>query len=463
MKKIVLLVFLICTLFLKAQNSVPNGGFENWTTVTSNHPTNYDFNSNRDKLGVFNINKTTGYTGNFGVELKTVSLDGIRMAYMLNENPQSEDPSTWRGGIPYNQIPTGFQGYYKYNQASGDQGMVIITFSKNGTKIGVYFANLGGLHTEYTPFNFTFSPALTQTPDSVIIAFASSGFSGAVEGSTLAIDNISFTGVASQPVLMNGDFEQWTDVVIESLNDWLNHNYDDNQMKKTTDAHKGNFALELKTFLGEEGDRPKASPGHTMTGYYQDHCNGNCYPQGGYPFTNQNDVLEFYYKYSPVGTDQAEVALYFKKKNSGRDGWYGYASLPATSQYTLAEVPINIDFIPDTVIVQFMSSRGGDLVSMANIGSTLKVDDVCFRSQKTGLHNLITKEFNIHPNPVDKSFNLPNNLAIDEIIITDVRGSKVLNVKNTNKNIDVSMLQRGVYFVILNTKDAIHKAKLIKK
>lgn len=450
-------MFLIC-----AQNSVPNGSFENWTTITSSHPTNYDFNSNRDDMGVFNINKTTGYTGNYGVELKTVSADGIRMAYLLNENPPSQDPSTWHGGIPCTQIPTGIQGFYKYNQASGDQGMVIVTFSKNGTNIGVYSANLGGLHTEYTPFNLSFSPALAQTPDSVIIAFASSGFSGAVVGSTLVVDNISFTGVASQPALMNGDFEQWTAVVMESLNDWLNHNYDDNQMKKTTDAFKGNFALELKTFVGEQNDRPKAQSGHTMTGYYNDNCGGNCYPQGGYPFTNQTDVLEFYYKYQPVGNDQGEVNLYFKKKNSGQDAWYANAFLPATSQYTFVEVPINLQFVPDTVIIQFMSSRG-DLVSMSNIGSTLKIDEVYFRSQKTGLYNLITKEITIFPNPVDKTFNLPNNLSIDKITISDIRGAKVMSIKNVSYQVDVSTLQKGIYIVMIETKDGIYKGKLLKK
>lgn len=462
MKKIILLVSVFCVLYLlQAQNSVPNGGFENWTSVTSSHPTNYDFNSNKDEMGVFNVNKTTGYSGSFGVELKTVSADGIRMAYMLNENPQSEDPSTWHGGIPFSQIPTGIQGYYKYNQASGDQGMVIVVFSKNGTNIGVYSANLGGLHTEYTPFNFTFSPALTQTPDSVIIAFASSGFSGAVEGSTLVIDNISFTGVASQPALMYGDFEQWTDVTIENPVNWKSQNT--GGIFKTTDAHKGGYALELKTYLGEEDNVPRARPAQIMTaGYYPKDCNGNCYPIGGFPFTNQSDVLEFYYKYAPTGNIQANVGLYFKKKNSGMDGWYGGTNLSASSHYTFVEIPINLGFVPDSVIIQINSSNWENS-ALSFVGSDLKIDEMRFRSQNTSLYNVFNKEINISPNPTEKGFFIEKELNIENISITDVKGAKVLNQENINNYVNVSNLQRGVYIVMLQSKDGTYKGKLIKK
>lgn len=462
MKKIILLFFLLSVFVLQAQVSIPNGGFENWTTTTYSYPANYDFNSNSSD-GLFNLNKTTGYTGNYGVELKTVLNDGVRMAFMLNETPPSEDPTTWHGGIPYNQIPTGLQGYYKYNVASGDLGMAIIVFSKNGVNIGTYYYTLGGLHTNYTAFNFTFSPALSVTPDSVIVAFASSGFSGAQEGSTLIVDNISFTGVTSQPELLSGDFEQWTDVTTENLVAW-NADYDDHNIHsiKTTDTHSGNYAVELKTYLAEHEDQPAPQSAQVMNGYYSDNCNGNCYPLGGSPFNNQTDVLEFYYKYQPAGTDHANVGLYFKKKGSGMDGWYGGADLYASSAYKYAEVPINLPFVPDSIIIQFQSSNW-NTISMANIGSTLKIDDIIFRSQKTGINDISAKEVTFYPNPADKGFYLPKDLIVDEITISDIRGAKILNSSDVNNYVDVSNLPKGIYIVRLQTKEGVYIGKLMKK
>ncbi|VBB45166.1 exported hypothetical protein [uncultured Paludibacter sp.] len=391
MKKIILLFFLFCALVLQSQNSVPNGGFENWTTTTYSYPTNYSVNVNKDgieKGGIFPLTKAAGFQSSYGVQLQTTSELG--MAFFLNYDPQGQDPSTWHGGIQYNQKPTGIQGYYKYNVASGDQGLAIIVFSKNGENVGAYTYNLGGLHSDYTAFNFTFSPALTVTPDSVIIAFASSGFSGAQVGSTLILDKISFTGVTSQPTLLNGDFEQWTDVTVDNLTDWYNNNYGSgDEMKKTTDAHTGTYAVELKTYLGEENNQPKAQSAQLMNGYYGDNCDGNCYPLGGYPFTNQSDVLEFYYKYIPVGNDVASVDLYFKKKNSGYDGWYAHTELNASPNgYTYAEIPFDLWFVPDSVIIQF-SSSSWNTVSMSTIGSTLKIDDVVFRSQKNNVYKTL--------------------------------------------------------------------------
>ncbi len=380
MKKVVafISVFSFCFL-LHAQNSVPNGNFESWTLFSFSYPTNYEFNSNREDDGEISISKTVGYTGNFGVEIKTLPGDNPETSYMLNNNVEDNNPAMWHGGIPYAQKPLGIQGYYKYNVATADSGMIIIVFSKNGVNIGTYIHNIGGEHTSYTPFNFTFSPALSLTPDSVIIAFASSGFNTAQGGSSLILDNISFTGVYSQPELVNGDFEQWTDITIETPEKWNIIN-GSASVKKTSDAFKGQYAAELITSPAEDKDDKPARPAQIMTGYYPD-CDGNCYPIGGYPFDKQEDVLEFYYKYTPSGNDFASVSLYFKKSGNGMDGWYAGTNLYATSGYSYAEIPFNLPFVPDSVIIQFQSSKW-ETISIENIGSTLKIDEVCFRSQK---------------------------------------------------------------------------------
>ncbi|VBB45164.1 exported hypothetical protein [uncultured Paludibacter sp.] len=464
MKKIFLLIFIVSAFVLQAQISTPNGGFESWTTLSYTYPENYPINVNSDgfeKGGIFPLKKVAGYHGDYGVEIKSTVELGL--GYFININPVSDDPYTWHGGFPYTQKPTGIRGYYKYNVASGDNGGMFVIFSKNGANIGTYMIPLGGLHEEYTLFDFDFSPTLTETPDSVVIGVASS-WPDPVVGSILVIDSITFKGVASQPALMNGDFEQWDNNSMDVLDNWITQNESEHpeSFAKTTDKHSGQYAVELRTYLGEEDNQPKTRAAVLMTGYYPNNCGENCHPVGGYPFTNQSDVLEFYYKYAPMGNDNAGVGLYFKKKDSGLDDWYGGILLSAASEYTYAEIPFNLSFVPDSVIVQINSSNW-ETISTANIGSTLKIDDICFRSQKTGLNNVFTKEISIYPNPTEKGFFIQNNLSVDKVVISDIRGAEVLKLSNINNYIDVSSLQKGIYLVQLHTKDSTYKRKLIKK
>lgn len=390
MKKLILILLVLSpALSVFTQVSVPNGGFELWTATTYSYPANYLGNSNNDNDGFINVRKAVGYTGNYGVELETILNDGVRMGYFMTVEAQGDDPFLWHGGIPYTEIPTGFQGYYKYNRASGDNGFMLIAFSKNGVNLRTYFFNLDGLHTDYTPFNFTLEPVLTTAPDSVIVAFASSNMEDGLVGSKLVVDNVSFTGVISQPALLSGDFEEWTDVTKETLDEW--HAETERgvvSVKKTTDAYKGDYAVELKTYLGEKNNLPVARSASLMSGYYPDCDGGDCPPAGGQPFTNQTDVLEFYYKYIPQGSDYANVGLYFKKTGGPHD-WLAGMSLSPASEFTYVEIPVNLFFEPDSVIIQIQSSANWESTSLANVGSTLIIDDMGFRSQKYTLSKTV--------------------------------------------------------------------------
>lgn len=389
MRKIFLLIFIGAVIVLQAQVSTPNGGFENWTTTTCSYPENYPFNSNLDGLEQgqrkdFPITKTTGYHGNYGVQITSTS----EMGYFLNYQPAyDKSPFTWHGGIPYSQKPSGIRGYYKYNAVIGANAHIFVVFSKNGNNIGTYDISLSGLHTDYTLFDINFNPPLTQTPDSVIIAVASS-WPNAVAGNTLTLDSLTFKGVSAQPALMNGDFEEWTDVSLDFTDNWYPTNQSFTAVKKTTDAYNGNYAAELKTYLGERNNQPTALASKFMSGYYDNNCSGECEPIGGSPFSNQSDVLEFYYKYIPAGTDNATVWLYFKRKEGWGD-WLKGPNLYATSTYKYIEVPFNLPYVPDSVVIQFQSSFY-ETPSISNIGSTLIIDEVVFRSQKA-----VSKTFNL--------------------------------------------------------------------
>jgi hypothetical protein len=462
MKKHLLLLLLVyITINVAGQDSIRNGNFETWNAGTFDYPQNYPFTSNSEAFlryqVPFNLLKTSpGYHGSFAVGLSSVaSATDSLFGYFVSTNPSNGDPGSWKGGMPYSQMPTGIRGYYKYNVASGDSGTIIITFNKDGINIGTYVHKLGGLHDTYTLFDFTFSPALTLTPDSVVFAAASSDITtgnNGIPGSTLIIDSISFTGVTSQPALMNGDFELWQSKTLYTPAHWYNNNgnSDGSGVNKTEDAAVGNYAMELKTFAGDNNGNLEARSGQISTGYWVNSC--NC-QKGGSPFSNQVDTLTFYYKYAPSGNDSASINLNFKK--NGTDIHWAGMTLHAANSYQYMELPFNVMQEPDTLIVQIQSSSHLN-TALSFVGSDLKIDDLRFKSQTPLPSGIINYENDnsivIFPNPSNGRFMIRGlKSGIQHMEVYSVTGEKIYTISKSNQlvtnEIDLSKFHKGVYFV----------------
>jgi alpha-L-rhamnosidase len=61
-------------------------------------------------------------------------------------------------------------------------------------------------------------------------------------------------------------------------------------------------------------------------------------------------------------------------------------------------------------------------------------------------------DFNVYPNPVNETlFITPENLNIDKVSIYDLKGKKIKEIKNVQNQIDLSSIQRGIYFASLET------------
>ena len=127
-------LFLLCIAFTGittyGQNSVPNGNFEEWTSISYDFPQNYQYTSNSNNYFYYNlpsnVTKTTdAYHGTYAVQLTTIATKtDTSFGYFLNSNPNSKN-GPWTGGMPYNQKPTGIRGWYKYNVATADSGTII--------------------------------------------------------------------------------------------------------------------------------------------------------------------------------------------------------------------------------------------------------------------------------------------------------------------------------------------------
>ena len=386
-KQLLFILGALYSTFLFSQ-SVPNGGFENWNTVNYENPSYYqtsNMHSNNGAVGSVNAVKTSdAFHGNYAIQLTTsvVGLD-TNFAYFANGDPGKNPP---QGGIPFNQIPTGFRFHYKSNIMAGDSSLVLLMFKKAGVLIGQYMWSINASQSSYTLFSKNLSPALSITPDTVIIGMASSfpfGGNRGIPGTMLQVDSISFISVASQPANFNGDLEQWQSFSNSKIIGWeVNGNNQDANFQ-TSDKFSGTYAIELQTQVPSFGGS-NVSAAYATTG----HFTNNGPPKGGLPFSNQIDTLVFYYKYLPaVPDDSANISMYFSLNGNFVYGLQKF--LHTSGGYQMVQVPINIpSTAPDTMIINLASSSYSTYPLPASyVGSDLKVDNMYLKSQKIPVAN----------------------------------------------------------------------------
>ncbi|MBI3510209.1 MAG: T9SS type A sorting domain-containing protein [Bacteroidetes bacterium] len=476
MKKIYTLsVFIFCLSFAKAQNSIPNGNFENWTTGTYEYPSFATQTSNPEAFlrcqVPFNCLKTSDYYhGAYAVQLVTHIGADTCFGYFINGNPNGPPTNYWPGGIPYNQQATGVRGYYKNNTLGNDTARILLSFKLNGANIGVYVLPFYGVHNSYTPFNITFSPALPFAPDTVIIAAASSDFLNnnlVMNNSMFQLDSLTFTGVASQPAQFDGDFETWNSQTIYSPTNWYSNTNDaGTSVTQTTDRVAGNFACELMTYLGQRGPNstPAANSSSVSTGMWSNSCNCQL---GGNAFTNQIDTLEFYYKYLPSGNDSAEVDMNYIL-NGNSINWFG-RRLGASASYQLVDIPFNLAQAPDSVIININSSLWQDS-ALTYVGSDLKVDEMHFKTQPlttsipvafSGLKNIPF----VYPNPSNGIFIIQSPSTIDRVEVMNDLGEMIYSSESNSQSVNVNLSSQaaGIYFVKILSGEKIFTEKIIVK
>lgn len=462
-KKLLFLCAVLTAVGLQSQNFIPNPSFESWTHLEVELPTHYVASSSEEmSWRGLNANATKTQPAHHGLYALKLVTNGDYLGWLLNTDPgDGGDPADWKNGMPVTGRPTGMRGYYKYNTAVGDAGMVMVVFRKNGQMVGNYSKMLTGPKSSFELFDLTFSPALTVDPDSMIIAFASSFdymSNNMVDGSTLILDSISLTGVTTQPPMLNGSFEEWeTKELGLFLDGWNEQNLDMPGINRTSDAKDLTYGIELTTFsYTDEEDQLRIHPGYITTGYWDDFC--GCI-KGGKPFTYTKGVLSFWYKYFPKLNDQAQVELIFHKTNTQ---FINHAlNLNAASQYTYAEIPFDLGHInPEHVVIQAISSLWSNRASQYD-GSRLILDKLEFK-------NLA------FPTNTDNATQLPltiSNTSSELFVHTELSNLKAVTIYNlygkllleSNSNrVDISHLSTGLYIVKTKTNTAEKNFKFIK-
>lgn len=437
------IVTLVSFNFSKAQTIV-NGAFENWTITNYDEPDNWNTaNSELNRGGgIVTVTKVTGRS-NFAIKLETkVSGGDTSFAYFSNTEG---DPEAGEGGVPYTQKPDSITGYYQYNVASGDTALLLVLFKKNGSIVSADLFKVTGTQSSFTRFAYPLS--LSVTPDTVIIAAASSNAIdniGVKPGSIITFDDLAFVGTGITQVIPNGNFNSWSAKSYDEANNWSRAG---SGVSRTTDSYRGSYAVLLETKDVFDGD---ANPSAICNGTFGD--NG---PEGGVPYTRTQDTLVFYYKYIPQGSSTGAVSVSLFAAGSPVGGQF--VPIAAASSYTKMEVPFQAGNTPDTIRIVFLSSDFP--VVVANMGTKLYVDEVQLKSQplNTGIKPVVVfhNSINLYPNPATTDI----SISIDAVnsskallIVSDVLGRDIL-LKDVNIEIgtnifstSVNQLPGGVYY-----------------
>jgi len=87
---------------------------------------------------------------------------------------------------------------------------------------------------------------------------------------------------------------------------------------------------------------------------------------------------------------------------------------------------------------------------------------------KSGLNTISESTISIYPNPANEIINVNSNFAVDEysIEIIDITGRSISQIpysaNNSNLQIDISTLTKGLYFIKLNNGNSIYTARFSK-
>lgn len=201
----IVFVFII-TNGLKAQTSIPNGGFENWDNA--NKPTSWD-GSNISVPPIVNYKVifqeiTDPYNGSYSVKLlsKEYSTAGVTRVvpafitlgkFWFTISPQA---GGYKGGIPFTGRPDSVKFYYKSSVAGND--MAHFTFESwkgnHTTLVGGDTTYLPSSTSSWTMMEVPITYHSALNPDSLNIVFSASNLyneNNIADLSTLWIDDVT--------------------------------------------------------------------------------------------------------------------------------------------------------------------------------------------------------------------------------------------------------------------------------
>jgi hypothetical protein len=209
-----------------------------------------------------------------------------------------------------------------------------------------------------------------------------------------------------------------------------------------TEAHGGSYAMKIKTVNVSNNPLPPGSipnpAGIAFTGKVN--ISGfTATVKQGYAYTSRPANADFWYKYSPVGSDSAVCLVILSKWNTSINakdtlatGFFMIKS--AASSYTHATFSLiyNLAFPgniqPDTMFVYFSATCWATL-SCGTTGSTLWVDDFAFSGWNGIMEFPASSGVTVHPNPaIDYTTISVEEKNAEKVFVFDVTGRRITTI-----------------------------------
>jgi hypothetical protein len=213
MKHLFTLLFCLSTIVLAGQN-ITNGDFENWTDYgTYKIPVGWKTNTSATiSFGETVYDTSDAQSGDSAAVVQTILVSGTSNFYGgILTNGRIRNDSLGLDGPAISYRPESFSGFYKYDAAPGDMALVVLYMyrfdvaTNRDSLIASGNARLGPAAT-YQQFGFqilntdSLETSLPK-PDSYVILITSTDSLDSPQPSKLTIDNLSFEGIVSTPVL----------------------------------------------------------------------------------------------------------------------------------------------------------------------------------------------------------------------------------------------------------------------
>ena len=187
-----------------------NGGFEDWTTQYNfENPDHWEtlnvLSLFSNPLSAFKAVGVDKHSGNYALKLKTIVLSNNPAPQLIPDTigfvftgKINISPPSMKLGIPYTGRPEKIELWAKYTPVGNDLGAIVCNLLKsngvNHDTVASAELTLPATNT-YTLFQVPLNYNLSEQPDSAIIRFSSSKYiDDARVGSTMFIDDVSFTG-----------------------------------------------------------------------------------------------------------------------------------------------------------------------------------------------------------------------------------------------------------------------------
>jgi hypothetical protein len=244
----------------------------------------------------------------------------------------------------------------------------------------------------------------------------------------------------------NAGFESWT--ALGAPTGWTTLNIPPLAVPITqsNDAHSGSSSMQgtVVLYLGAAAYPPMA--------------------WFSFPISTASGALNGWYKFSPVGGDLIEAAVFFYKNGiaiaAGDLSWGTSAS-----NYTQFSVPISASPAPDSAWIEIVITPSPSS-SDTHVGSKFNIDDLSFGPAATGVQEsnpaspAVFALSQNYPNPFNPSTKISYQLPIDGLVrleVYDIMGRTLTTLVNEEKpagqftaTFDASNFTSGIYFYRLN-------------